>query len=74
MGLPKDLFWICGTTRRWDGYTLRFQEDPVGCPTGSHDTPPERSGANTLGRAARRLAQCFSTSARFGVRHREDAP
>ncbi|MCO5996017.1 alpha/beta hydrolase family protein [Actinoallomurus rhizosphaericola] len=25
--LPKELFWIYGTTRRWDGY-LHFQRDP----------------------------------------------
>lgn len=25
--LPKELFWIHGTTRRWDGY-LHFQRDP----------------------------------------------
>lgn len=25
--LPKELFWIHGTTRRWDGY-LHFQNDP----------------------------------------------
>jgi pimeloyl-ACP methyl ester carboxylesterase len=25
--LPKELFWIHGTTRRWDGY-LHFQSDP----------------------------------------------
>jgi hypothetical protein len=26
-GLTKDLSWILGTTRRWDGY-LHFQRDP----------------------------------------------
>lgn len=26
--LPKELFWIHGTTRRWDGY-LHFQHDPA---------------------------------------------
>jgi uncharacterized protein len=26
-GLAKELFWIPGTTRRWDGY-LHFQRDP----------------------------------------------
>ena len=26
-GLTKELFWIDGTTRRWDGY-LHFQRDP----------------------------------------------
>jgi uncharacterized protein len=25
--VPKELFWIHGTTRRWDGY-LHFQNDP----------------------------------------------
>jgi hypothetical protein len=25
--VPKDLLWIHGTTRRWDGY-LHFQRDP----------------------------------------------
>ncbi len=25
--VPKELFWIHGTTRRWDGY-LHFQKDP----------------------------------------------
>jgi hypothetical protein len=25
--VPKELFWIRGTTRRWDGY-LHFQKDP----------------------------------------------
>ncbi|MET8757786.1 hypothetical protein [Lentzea sp. NPDC004782] len=27
-GLPKELFWIHGTTRRWDGY-LHFQHNPA---------------------------------------------
>lgn len=26
-GLAKELFWIYGTTRRWDGY-LHFQHEP----------------------------------------------